>query len=81
MHEATRGLDWQSEHLVKEALHRLSKGRTTIVIAHRLSTVLSADRILVIKDGEVVEEGKLAELLEQDGLFRALYDHQYSHVE
>ena len=81
MDEATSALDSQSEHLVKEALHRLSKGRTTIVIAHRLSTVLSADRILVIKDGEVVEEGKLAELLEQDGLFRALYDHQYSHVE
>ena len=81
MDEATSALDSQSEHLVKEALHRLSKGRTTIVIAHRLSTVLSADRILVIKDGEVVEEGKLAELLEQDGLFRALYDHQYSHAE
>jgi ATP-binding cassette subfamily B protein len=81
MDEATSALDSQSEHLVKEALHRLSKGRTTIVIAHRLSTVLSADRILVIKEGQVVEEGKLAQLLEQDGLFRALYDHQYSQAE
>lgn len=81
MDEATSALDSQSEYLVKEALHRVSKGRTTIVIAHRLSTVLNADRILVIKEGEVVEEGRLGELLEQDGVFKSLYDHQFSQAE
>jgi ATP-binding cassette subfamily B protein len=81
MDEATSALDSQSEYLVKEALHRVSKGRTTIVIAHRLSTVLNADRILVIKEGKVVEEGRLGELLEQDGVFKSLYDHQFSQAE
>lgn len=81
MDEATSALDSQSEYLVKEALHRVSKGRTTIVIAHRLSTVLNADRILVIKEGRVVEEGRLGELLEQDGVFKSLYDHQFSQAE
>ncbi|WP_187431734.1 Putative multidrug export ATP-binding/permease protein (plasmid) [Roseobacter fucihabitans] len=78
MDEATSALDSESEHLVKEALLRLSEGRTTIVIAHRLSTVLSADQILVLKEGEVIEQGKLAELLELDGVFRTLYDLQYN---
>ncbi|MEP2473706.1 MULTISPECIES: ABC transporter ATP-binding protein [Rhodobacterales] len=78
MDEATSALDSESEHLVKEALDRLTKGRTTIVIAHRLSTVINADKIVVIKDGRVAEAGKLADLLAQDGLFRKLYDHQYN---
>lgn len=78
MDEATSALDSESEYLVKEALDRLTQGRTTIVIAHRLSTVISADKIIVIKEGVVAEEGGLAELLAQNGLFRKLYDHQYS---
>lgn len=78
MDEATSALDSESEYLVKEALDRLTQGRTTIVIAHRLSTVISADKIIVIKDGVVEEEGGLAELLDLNGLFRKLYDHQYS---
>ena len=77
MDEATSALDSESEHLVKEALDRLTQGRTTIVIAHRLSTVINADKIVVIKDGTVAEEGTLASLLERDGLFRKLYNRQY----
>ena len=81
MDEATSALDASSEYKVQEALSNLSDGRTTIVIAHRLSTILSADRILVIKDGVIVEDGKLKQLLDQDGIFRTLYDHQFSAAE
>jgi ATP-binding cassette subfamily B protein len=77
MDEATSALDAESEHLVKVALQGLTKGRTTIVIAHRLSTVLGADKIIVPDRGAVAEQGSLAELLENDGLFRKLYNHQY----
>lgn len=78
MDEATSALDSESEFLVNEALQKLSRGRTTIVIAHRLSTILSADKIVVIKEGEVAEQGPQGELLLQNGLFRALYDRQFS---
>jgi ATP-binding cassette, subfamily B, bacterial MsbA len=78
MDEATSALDSESEFLVKEALKRLSEGRTTIVIAHRLSTILNADKIVVIKGGEIAEQGTLRELLKIDGVFRGLYDRQYS---
>lgn len=81
MDEATSALDAASEYKVQEALNNLSDGRTTIVIAHRLSTVLSADRIIVIKDGMIAEDGKLRELLDEDGIFRSLYDHQFSAAE
>ena len=78
MDEATSALDSESEHLVTEALQTLSRGRTTIVIAHRLSTILSADKIVVIKDGEAIEQGTQGELLSQNGVFRSLYDRQFS---
>jgi len=78
MDEATSALDSGSEYLIKEALDRLTEGRTTIVIAHRLSTVLNADRIIVIKDGAIAEQGTLDELLASEGLFKELYDHQFS---
>lgn len=78
MDEATSALDSESEHLVNAALQKLSEGRTAIVIAHRLSTILSADKIVVIKDGEVVEQGTQSELMSQNGLFRNLYDLQFS---
>lgn len=78
MDEATSALDSGSEYLIKEALDRLTKGRTTIVIAHRLSTVLNADHIIVIQSGEIVEQGTLNELLTQSGLFKELYDHQFN---
>lgn len=75
--EATSALDAESEALVKEALDKLTKNVTTIVIAHRLSTVLQADRIMVVQDGEVIEQGKLDELLEENGSFRRLFDQQF----
>lgn len=78
MDEATSALDSASEFQIQEALANLTKGRTTIVIAHRLSTILDADHIVVIQDGQIAEEGKLKELLEHGGIFRALYDHQFT---
>ena len=75
--EATSALDTESEAKVQEALEHLRKGRTAIVIAHRLSTVRNADQIAVIKDGQVVEVGSHEELLEQSGLFRTLHDLQF----
>ncbi|MBX3320420.1 MAG: ABC transporter ATP-binding protein [Nitrospira sp.] len=71
--EATSSLDTDSERLVQEALLRLMKGRTTFVVAHRLSTIQRADRILVLDKGKLVEEGTHAQLLEQKGLYHYLY--------
>ena len=70
--EATSSLDTQSERLVQEALKRLMAGRTTLVIAHRLSTVIDADRIYVLDRGRVVEQGSHAELLARNGLYAEL---------
>jgi ATP-binding cassette subfamily B protein/subfamily B ATP-binding cassette protein MsbA len=71
--EPTSALDPETEGLVMEALDRLQAGRTTFVIAHRLSTVRTADLIVVIKDGRLVEQGSLAELLARKGPFAAMY--------
>jgi subfamily B ATP-binding cassette protein MsbA len=73
--EATSALDAESELQVQEALARLMKGRTTIVIAHRLSTVVDADRIYVLERGRVVQSGSHAELVAADGLYASLYRH------
>jgi ATP-binding cassette subfamily B protein len=70
--EATSALDAESETLVQTALERLMKGRTTLVIAHRLATVLKADRILVLDGGEIVEEGTHASLVAQGGIYAKL---------
>jgi subfamily B ATP-binding cassette protein MsbA len=75
--EATSQLDTESEALIARALVNLMKGRTTLVIAHRLSTVRRADRILVLDGGRIVEEGTHAELLTRRGLYRRLHDMQY----
>lgn len=79
--EATSALDAESEHLIQEALAGLRKSRTTIIIAHRLSTVRSADRILVIDKGRIVETGSHEQLLRQDGIYRKLYELQFPEEE
>ncbi|GGJ27558.1 ABC transporter ATP-binding protein [Deinococcus roseus] len=75
--EATSSLDSESESLVQEALNTLMQGRTTFVIAHRLSTVRSADRIVVLDQGKIVQEGRHEDLLEQGGLYKDLYELQF----
>ena len=75
--EATSSVDTVTEALIQEALQRLLAGRTAIVIAHRLSTVRNADRIYVIDEGRLVEEGSHAMLLERGGLYRDLYERQF----
>ncbi len=72
--EATSSLDNESESLIQEALWKLCKNRTTIIIAHRLSTIMKADKIYVMKNGEIVETGSHLELLAQDGYYKTLAD-------
>lgn len=76
--EATSALDAESEHLVQEALDRLMHGRTTLIIAHRLSTVRDANRVLVLNGGKVVQRGSHDELVEVDGLYRRLVERQFA---
>ncbi|WP_036258455.1 ABC transporter ATP-binding protein [Meiothermus cerbereus] len=75
--EATSSLDSESEALVQEALDKLMQGRTTFVIAHRLSTVRNADQIVVLDKGQIVQQGTHEELLAQGGLYRDLYELQF----
>jgi subfamily B ATP-binding cassette protein MsbA len=75
--EATSALDNESERQVQASLETLMKGRTTLVIAHRLSTVQNADKIVVMDEGKVVEEGSHSELLASGGAYAALYQMQF----
>ncbi len=74
--EATSALDTQTEQEIQTALDLVSKNRTTLVIAHRLSTVIGADEIIVLKDGEIEERGTHRELLDKGGLYAAMWDRQ-----
>ena len=76
--EATSALDAESEHRVQAALEHLMKGRSTLVIAHRLSTVMGADRILVLDQGRVVQEGSHRALMADEGLYRQLVRRQFA---
>jgi subfamily B ATP-binding cassette protein MsbA len=74
--EATSALDSATEKLVQSAINKMQKGRTTIIIAHRLSTIQNADRIIVLKDGEIIEQGSHNELLEISGEYSKLTQQQ-----
>ena len=76
--EATSALDTASEQKVQEALNQLMKGRTSLVIAHRLSTVMHADKIFVMQNGQVAESGTHAQLLDQNGVYAELYEKQFA---
>lgn len=78
--EATSSIDTRTELKVQEAFARLMEGRTTFIVAHRLSTIREADRILVMKDGRVIEQGTHESLLKKGGFYRHLYESQWSHT-
>ncbi len=79
--EATSSLDAESEHLIQDALRSILRGRTTLVIAHRLSTVIDAHRIVVVDKGRIVEEGRHEELLARAGRYHQLYSRQMQRIE
>ena len=76
--EATSNVDTRTEELIQEAMDNLTKGRTSFVIAHRLSTIKNADLILVMKDGNIVEQGTHESLMKDNGFYASLYNSQFS---
>ena len=72
--DSTSSVDTETEYLIQQALAEVMRGRTTFVIAQRLRTVKMADQILVLQDGQIVERGRHDELIEQNGLYREIYD-------
>ncbi|MFP3338900.1 ABC transporter ATP-binding protein, partial [Micrococcus sp. SIMBA_131] len=75
--DATSAVDMQTEVKIQKAFEEVMKGRTTFIIAHRISSLKHADEILVLNEGEIVERGKHQELIEQNGYYRSIYDIQY----
>jgi ATP-binding cassette subfamily B protein len=75
--EATSALDTQTEREIQKALQELAQGRTTLIIAHRLATIRDADRIVVVADANIVEQGSHKELLKAGGVYRRLHDAQH----
>ena len=75
--EATSSVDTRTEHRIQKAMDELVKGRTSFVIAHRLSTIRNADLILVMKDGDIIEQGNHEELLKKGGFYAELYNSQF----
>ena len=75
--EATSSVDTRTEVAIQKAMDHLMKGRTSFVIAHRLSTIRDADMILVMKDGDIVEQGRHEELLKKQGFYANLYNSQF----
>ncbi len=70
---STSALDTQAEYQVQQSLEQLKRGRTTLIVAHRLSTIAAADRIVVMEQGKIVEEGNPLELLAREGMYAKLY--------
>ena len=79
--EATSSVDTRTEVLIQKAMDNLMKGRTSFIIAHRLSTIRDADLILVMKDGDIVEQGNHNELLAKGGFYANLYNSQFEAAE
>jgi len=75
--EATSSVDTRTERIVQRAMDKLTQGRTSFVIAHRLSTIKNADLILVMKDGDIIENGTHEELLAKNGFYAELYNSQF----
>jgi len=78
--EATSSIDTRTEKKITEAFDQIMQGRTSFVIAHRLSTIQSADKILVMKNGNIIETGTHVELLKQNGFYKQLYNSQFEHL-
>ena len=76
--EATSSIDTRTERKVQQAFEKLMEGRTSFIVAHRLSTIQEADRILVMKDGNIIEQGKHEELLARKGFYAKLYESQFA---
>ena len=79
--EATSSIDIRTEAMIQEAFDKLTQGRTSFVVAHRLTTVKNADIIIMMKDGHILETGKHEELLERGGAYAELYNSQFLHSE